>query len=74
MESLRVGNKVIAAGRRGTVGFIGETSFATGEWIGVTLVEQQGKNNGTVNGIRYFDAEENHGLFVKRSQIKIDPD
>lgn len=31
-----------------------------------------GKNNGTVNDIKYFDTEPMHGLFVKRVQVKLD--
>lgn len=73
-----VGSRVVtgigAAARKGVVAFIGETSFATGEWVGVLLDTPDGKNDGSVSGVRYFEAEPNHGLFVKRAQLKIDKD
>ncbi len=43
-------------------------SFA-GKWIGVTLDEAKGKNNGTVQGKKYFSCEDNHGIFVRQSQV-----
>ena len=32
-----------------------------------------GKNNGTVEGIKYFDCKDKHGLFVRREKIIRDP-
>jgi len=43
---------------------------STGKWIGVALDEAKGKNNGTVQGKRYFTCEENHGIFVRQSQVR----
>lgn len=43
----------------------------TGKWIGVVLDDAKGKNNGTVQGKRYFTCEENHGIFVRQSQVQI---
>lgn len=40
--------------RVGVVAFIGRTSFAPGEWVGLILEKPDGKNNGTVNGVSYF--------------------
>ena len=40
-----------------------------GKWIGVALDEPKGKNNGTVQGKRYFTCEENHGIFVRQTQV-----
>lgn len=51
------------------VKFIGTTKFAAGDWIGVELDSPDGKNNGTVSGVRYFDGQEGHGLFVKKAQV-----
>ncbi|XP_067098767.1 dynactin subunit 1 isoform X2 [Osmerus mordax] len=63
--------EVIGKGQRGTVAFIGATLFASGKWVGVILDEAKGKNDGTVQGKRYFTCEENHGIFVRQSQIQL---
>lgn len=61
--------EVIGKGQRGTVAYIGATLFASGKWVGVILNEPKGKNDGTVQGKRYFTCEENHGIFVRQSQV-----
>ena len=43
----------------------------TGKWIGVALDEAKGKNNGTVQGKRYFTCDENHGIFVRQTQVGV---
>ncbi|XP_076002826.1 dynactin subunit 1 isoform X2 [Genypterus blacodes] len=63
--------EVIGKGQRGTVAYIGTTAFASGKWVGVILDEAKGKNDGTVQGKRYFTCEENHGIFVRQSQIQL---
>lgn len=44
--------------------------FATGQWIGIELDEPRGKNDGSVNDVRYFECSANHGLFVKDAQVE----
>ncbi|XP_029944150.1 dynactin subunit 1-like isoform X2 [Salarias fasciatus] len=63
--------EVTGKGQRGTVAYIGTTLFATGKWVGVILDEAKGKNDGTVQGKRYFTCEENHGIFVRQSQLQV---
>ncbi|XP_041928328.1 dynactin subunit 1 isoform X5 [Alosa sapidissima] len=63
--------EVIGKGHRGTVAYIGTTLFASGKWVGVILDEPKGKNDGTVQGKRYFTCQENHGIFVRQSQIQL---
>ncbi|XP_034424528.1 dynactin subunit 1-like isoform X6 [Hippoglossus hippoglossus] len=63
--------EVTGKGQRGTVAYIGATLFASGKWVGVVLDEAKGKNDGTVQGKRYFTCEENHGIFVRQSQIQV---
>ncbi|TNN50489.1 Dynactin subunit 1 [Liparis tanakae] len=60
--------EVTGKGQRGTVAYIGATLFASGKWVGVILDDAKGKNDGTVQGKRYFTCEENHGIFVRQSQ------
>lgn len=55
---------------RGTVRFSGATDFAPGKWVGIELFEKNGKNNGSVNGNRYFNCMMQHGVFVRPSQVK----
>uniref|UniRef100_A0A671VN71 Dynactin subunit 1 n=1 Tax=Sparus aurata TaxID=8175 RepID=A0A671VN71_SPAAU len=63
--------EVIGKGQRGTVAYIGATLFASGKWVGVILNEAKGKNDGTVQGKKYFTCEENHGIFVRQSQLQV---
>ena len=59
----------IPAGR-GTVRFCGATSFSQGKWIGIELEEPIGKNDGSVQGVRYFTCKMPYGVFVRPSQVK----
>uniref|UniRef100_A0A3Q2Q047 Dynactin subunit 1 n=1 Tax=Fundulus heteroclitus TaxID=8078 RepID=A0A3Q2Q047_FUNHE len=61
--------EVTGKGQRGTVAYIGATLFASGKWVGIVLDEAKGKNDGSVQGKRYFTCEENHGIFVRSSQV-----
>ncbi len=67
-----VGSRVSVAGRKGVVRYIGTTQFAEGEWYGVCLDNAKGKNDGSVNGVRYFESDAEHGLFVKRAQVRLE--
>lgn len=58
-------------GRFATIRFIGETGFQVGEWIGVELEDDSGKNDGSVRGERYFDCEPGHGMFVKPAALAL---
>ncbi|KAI3651395.1 hypothetical protein MP228_003737 [Amoeboaphelidium protococcarum] len=55
---------------KGVIKFIGSTKFSTGEWVGIELAEPYGKNDGSVNGERYFTCPNNHGLFVRSFQLE----
>ncbi|CAH1099765.1 unnamed protein product [Psylliodes chrysocephalus] len=70
-DIFKVGKRVevSAKGVQGVIAFIGKTGFAQGTWIGLILDEPKGKNNGSVKGQEYFKCEENHGMFVKESQV-----
>lgn len=56
-------------GRQATVRFIGLTHFANGEWIGVELTDATGKNDGEVQGERYFQCEPGFGMFIRPTAI-----
>ncbi|XP_065560764.1 dynactin subunit 1-like isoform X4 [Artemia franciscana] len=72
-KTLRVGQRVEIPGRDaiGTVAYIGTALFSPGKWVGVVLDEAKGKNNGTVMGKAYFSCKENHGVFVRQSQLVV---
>jgi len=69
-----VGQRVtLEDNRGGVVRFIGPTQFAAGVWVGLELDEALGKNNGTVQGSRYFVCKNQHGIFLKPSAIHVAP-
>lgn len=65
-----LGTIVIIPQGRGVVRFCGPTSFSTGKWVGVELYENNGKNDGAVNGVSYFNCKMGYGVFIRQSQIR----
>ncbi|KAK9303284.1 hypothetical protein QLX08_005043 [Tetragonisca angustula] len=57
--------------RRAAVMYVGKTEFKEGWWIGVKYDEPLGKNDGTVNGKKYFECLSKYGGFVKPIHVKI---
>ncbi|KIM32805.1 hypothetical protein M408DRAFT_32197, partial [Serendipita vermifera MAFF 305830] len=58
---------------RGTIRFVGETEFGnkTGVWIGVEYDEAYGKNDGSVEGKRYFTCPPSRGAFVRPKRVTV---
>uniref|UniRef100_A0A8D0HP92 Centrosomal protein 350 n=1 Tax=Sphenodon punctatus TaxID=8508 RepID=A0A8D0HP92_SPHPU len=65
-----IGDRVLVSNvQPGTLQFKGQTSFAEGFWAGVELDKPEGNNNGTYDGIKYFDCKEKHGIFAPPQKI-----
>jgi len=65
-----IGERVWVGGTKaGVVVFVGPTQFAAGEWVGVELDDAVGKNDGSVNGVRYFSCKPLHGVFAKAAKL-----
>ncbi|CAL1714440.1 unnamed protein product [Somion occarium] len=59
--------------KRGTVRFVGPTKFGNGEgiWVGIEYDEPMGKNDGSVQGVRYFECKPNFGVFIRPDRLKV---
>lgn len=56
---------VTGSGYTGIARYVGPVHFAVGTWIGIELKMATGKNDGCVQGKRYFTCPQNCGLFIK---------
>ncbi|XP_014863645.1 PREDICTED: CAP-Gly domain-containing linker protein 4-like isoform X2 [Poecilia mexicana] len=70
-SEVRQGERVLVAGQRtGVVQYCGKTSFAPGVWLGIELDKPNGKNDGSVGGVRYFSCPPKHGVFAPPSRVQ----
>lgn len=75
MPDFYIGDRVLVGGvQPGTLRFKGPTSFANGFWAGVELDKSEGSNNGTYDGVVYFECDERHGIFAPPDKITHLPD
>lgn len=58
-----------AARRLGAVRYAGKVDGLNGYWVGIQYDEPLGKNNGSVNGQKYFECPQNYGSFVKPQYV-----
>jgi dynactin 1 len=72
MSELALGQKIqLSDGRTGFIRFIGQTGFAVGDWVGIELDDGSGKNDGSVQGERYFECPMGSGMFVRPATVTI---
>lgn len=75
MAKLTVGHQAqLQDGRLVTISFVGATAFSPGLWVVLELDDNTGKNDGTVNKIKYFDCPPGHGIFVRPTTLKVQPE
>lgn len=69
-EDVKIGRKVVLTNKKtGIVRFIGMTKFSSGIWYGIELNRPVGKNDGSVQGVRYFKCPDQCGIFVQFPRI-----
>lgn len=72
-DGFEIGDRVITSGNKlGTISYIGKTQFSSGTWIGVTLDEPLGKNDGSVSGVEYFRCLPKYGIFCRPENVEPD--
>lgn len=72
--SIAVGNRceVPELEARGQVKYVGKVpDLGLGWWVGVQLDEPHGKNNGSFNGVAYFQCPNKYGVFARPSEINV---
>lgn len=59
--------------KRGTVRYVGPTEFgsAGGIWVGIEYDEPMGRNDGSVEGKRYFTCSPKFGAFVRADKVRV---
>lgn len=70
---IKVGERIKFDQLTGTIKYIGNIRDKDGIWVGIMLDTDDGKNDGSINGVRYFDCGgKNCGLFVREEKIYSD--
>nr|XP_039273115.1 CAP-Gly domain-containing linker protein 4-like isoform X1 [Styela clava] len=68
--NFNVGDHVFVSGtKKGIIRFIGTTKFASGTWCGIELHERIGKNDGSINDVRYFSCDSSRGVFAPINKL-----
>ena len=75
IQGIQVGQRcqVEPGQRRGRVSFVGEVAQlgGGGYWVGVVFDEPVGQGDGTVQGVRYFDAAPKYGGMVRGKKVQV---
>lgn len=55
--------------KEGTLQYFGKTHIAPGFWCGIELDDPEGKHDGSVEGVRYFECSFGHGIFAPAERV-----
>lgn len=67
----KIDDKISVSGKYiGVIKYVGQIKDKEGIWIGIKLDKKNGHNDGTVNGEKYFECEENYGIFIKSERLQ----
>ncbi|NXU33732.1 CE350 protein, partial [Drymodes brunneopygia] len=70
LSSFEVGDRVLVKqSQPGTLMFKGQTHCGSGHWAGVALDKAEGDNDGTYEGVRYFECAQHCRVFVRPEEI-----
>lgn len=68
-------NDTFNAPRKARIAYVGKVpEIAPGFWLGVQFEDPHGKNDGSLNGTRYFKCKADHGGFLRPNRIEADPE
>ena len=69
-SKFKVGDLVSISGvKHGVVRYFGRVHFAEGEWFGIELGDDDGKHNGSIEGVKYFECASKHGIFAPSHKV-----
>ncbi|KAJ8920030.1 hypothetical protein NQ315_011680 [Exocentrus adspersus] len=71
INAQQIGKKVRIGEKEGILKFVGPVHFSKGVWCGVELINSIGKNDGNVNGVRYFSCADGSGLMAPLSKVSL---
>lgn len=71
--TIKVGDRCkLASGARGEVKYVGKImDLGVGYFVGVLLDEPLGDSNAIIKGVKYFEAGNKYGQFVRPNGIEI---
>ncbi|KAG0281046.1 golgi uridine diphosphate-N- acetylglucosamine transporter [Linnemannia gamsii] len=71
LDNYEIGDRVIVESMAlsGYLRFVGPAEFKSGTWAGIELDTPTGKNDGSVNGVTYFQCRPKCGIFVLAAKI-----
>lgn len=66
-----IGKKVRVVEKEGVLRYVGNVHFSSGVWCGIELSSSPGKNDGVVNGVRYFACPQSSGLMAPLAKVSL---